>query len=472
MELLAAVSEFVSPSPSPYTAPSAHPTPAMERRGPPLDVLGGTNDLVFLICACVSVVASLCVVGSYLALTELRQHPASLIVGRSLSDIVFMVQFVVSFGILDSKSAHSFKCAPGVSCPQCVPYAFLAESTLIISEIYPAVLALDLAKSSSNPFFDSNDFLKRYHAVSVGAGLTVGLALIYGFGEAVSNANVIRICLVDNEQDSTSWFNPYLWGFVYAPIILFYLLAGWALLKSRARLRRGLPNTFKVRTEVLRNTQFYVLTYTVYWGLAAASYFGLFLVGRGKVPHHSNHTNHTNHTNHSEVNNSGALAGGGGSGGSGGLWAGDGADEFSAGAVMAAAAGGHSGSEGRHRPPHGIPGRIDGKGFDDTSFDPAAFPFALIFLAGRGLVTLLVWVCTKDICRAYRTERRRRLRSKCRGCGGNVVKTTSKLRYICTVCEDFVICSKCQATGYADGVEGHVAMIRTSKSQVIILFSV
>lgn len=267
------------------STPSASPH-ASPRPGPlqPSDAV----TIALAMSSALSVLGCLFVIGTYMCLRRLRRHPASLVVVRSVVDLLFCGEILASHVYLERESNPVDD--------DCRVYSVLTQFLAIAAELYSLVQAADLLISTSNPFTNFQKNTRYYHVVvlAVSTATAIAVLLLRDDGHAVFGRDAFLggICWLRRSSDDLSpsekavglaGLGKYLWLLFVIPLIVIYAVSTAALLIARRRLARGLPETFEARITVFKTSSRIVLCYVLYWVAAIGVYWGMAVALKGQA---------------------------------------------------------------------------------------------------------------------------------------------------------------------------------------------
>lgn len=191
-----------------------------------------------------SLMMSLSVVVSYIMIIPWRKHPSSLVLYRSMTSILFSINF-----ILEAISTNSGSCRN---------YATFTQFTLLAGEAWLTTIALDLVYSLTNPFISYKSNLKKYQIIVW--TFTSLISFVFYFDTSCQGRFDQGVCWV--KIDSTN--SPCLWGYFLFWMVCMYAYQIWAAVFAWLRLRKGLPLTFEVRKQCAQETFSCLFAYAVY----------------------------------------------------------------------------------------------------------------------------------------------------------------------------------------------------------------
>ena len=136
--------------------------------------------LVLMLTGIPSLIASVLVVVSYLCKRGWRRHPASLLVSRAIADGVWSAQLI---------GGTLYELTTGYL-PNCAVVSPIVQFSLFASELYLAMLCVDLLLSSNDPFTSFVSNRRRFHAIVIfGASVaTIGITVMPNFWSAAEDA--------------------------------------------------------------------------------------------------------------------------------------------------------------------------------------------------------------------------------------------------------------------------------------------
>lgn len=187
------------------------------------------------------------VVVSYIMIVPWRKHPSSLILNRTLSNILFSI-IIISEAISTSDA-------------RCSSYAVFTHLTILSGEGWLTTIALDLMYSLTNPFISYKSNLRKYQTVVF--VFTAFVTFIFANDTSCQGQFEQGICWVR----ITSTNSPCLWGYFLFWMVCMYVYQIYASVFAYFRLRKGLPITFEVRKQCAQETFKCLMTYAVYMSL-------------------------------------------------------------------------------------------------------------------------------------------------------------------------------------------------------------
>jgi len=204
-----------------------------------------------------TIVSSLFVIITYCCVERLRRHPASFIVGRCIFDLLFATIFVILYW---NKSAHT----------KCYIISPLLVFSLFGSNLYFIASSWNLRLNLKNPFKAETAYVKMSHFL---VWVTATTLIVYtGIVHASAFRYDYQICWIRSYKS----INPYLWTFVYSPVIIAIFYAWYVLVVMHLQLRNGLCATFAFRNDFLKECRVYTVTYSAYWTLAGICSMAVF----------------------------------------------------------------------------------------------------------------------------------------------------------------------------------------------------
>lgn len=209
--------------------------------------------------ALASLFASLFVLFSYAKFPSIRRHPSSLILWRSVLDVVLSVCFILLY-LWDGAKDN------------CGPLGFVFQVAVLGSPTFTFMVAVDLLAALRNPFRLPEANLPRYHAFVWSSSL--GSAVLLLATGSFDFRTGMQVCWIEN--NGSGRINALNWLLFFLPVLFYYvgsvLIVGYAT----KRLKAGLEASFSVRQRVLRNGQRYVLAFVLYWSAAIGVYAAVY----------------------------------------------------------------------------------------------------------------------------------------------------------------------------------------------------
>ena len=241
--------------------------------------------------ACISVVACMTVVVKYMRFKSVRRPPLSLLFWRTVSDLFFAVQFLVTLFVQLSVSRDSdyggvFWGKLDEYRDLCSGMAFFTQFTAFASEMWLLMICVDLVLSLTQPFRPLSTTPWRYHTVVWLSSLATAWALL---AFDLQGPSAIHICWVATANTSVADLPPsdckpskVVWDFSRSTVANWTLFYGWvvAILVfcllvvafATARLSEGLQATYEVRLQTIKDLRLYVGTGLSYWIVMATCY--------------------------------------------------------------------------------------------------------------------------------------------------------------------------------------------------------
>ena len=222
--------------------------------------------ILYLSFSVLSLVLSLTVILSYALFRSLRQHPNSFVFWRSLCDSLYSLQFVIFFTIQPPSSRHDY----------CRLFTPLFQFSLLSSQCWYTVLALDLLLSMRNPFLSLSSS-PLYHLFVWPTALLS--AVIIPLSGQQGYRPGLEICWIRASETST--VNLLTWAVFFIPTLLSFVFALLVMAYASTRLRQGLRESFNTRTAVLHNSLRYVASFSLYWSITAGIYLTIWWYEQG-----------------------------------------------------------------------------------------------------------------------------------------------------------------------------------------------
>ena len=243
--------------------------------------------------AVVSCLACTNVIYKYCTYHSVRRPPLSLLFWRTVTDLLFALQYLVTFFVQASvNDDQTFWGELPEYQGLCSAMSFYTQFTAFASEMWLLVICLDLCLSLTQPFRPYSPIQPKYHAAVWLSSLASAVVLL---ATNMQGASAINICwirqdksaIVPSENCTTShvwdratdwsteqsamWFLFYVWVIA---ILTFCILS---VLFATARLWEGLQATYEVRLQTIKDLILYVGTGVVYWMAASIIYLALML---------------------------------------------------------------------------------------------------------------------------------------------------------------------------------------------------
>ncbi|CAI5726204.1 unnamed protein product [Hyaloperonospora brassicae] len=219
-----------------------------------------------------SLIGCFYVVGTYLRVLALRQHPAGIMFGMSLYGAMY--QFLY---LLDQASTSV----------RCADIGIIVDFFLTGQETYMLIFAIDLLLVLKNPFSASKGQMTKYHIFGGLWSLLCAVVshfdtryALFGFCWLRSSCDVLTRAH-DEESHAHGSDSPIASGVFFAMYItVVYCTSLIAIVRTWNTFVKGLPDTFLTRKRIQRHLKYYVGCYFGYWTLVLAC-FTLFNV----LPH-------------------------------------------------------------------------------------------------------------------------------------------------------------------------------------------
>jgi len=205
---------------------------------------GVNHHLSYFVSSVFSSLGSLFVVVTFIRWKKYRKHPASLILGRCIFDLIFAVIFLVLYV---GDDIHR----------ECESYTPLMIFCLLGSNVYFIATSQNLLLSMKNPFRSVTAYVVRSHIV-VWVFAIITLCAVSSLDIAEYRYD-LQICWI--RSDSTG----YTWLFVHLPIIMGILHAYYVLFITWQRMKDGLNQTLDFRRAFLNKSVVYTVAYSIYW---------------------------------------------------------------------------------------------------------------------------------------------------------------------------------------------------------------
>lgn len=184
--------------------------------------------ICLVVASSLSCIASALVVASYIRLPPLRRHPGSLMVARSVADLVFCLSTSLSVSLdLHTQTPASEQDVDRA----CLGFALLTQFSAMAAEGFFLALAVDLVLSTSNPFTNFKENLWRYFGLTV----LISLATTIVLGVARDNGapvygrdNTLSLCWIKRYRFGTSDSNAYFYAMWAVPLVSLWVSQGTA----------------------------------------------------------------------------------------------------------------------------------------------------------------------------------------------------------------------------------------------------
>ncbi|KAF0709367.1 Aste57867_5957 [Aphanomyces stellatus] len=254
---------YASTAPSPNSIHSRAGARLTKKTHIPISSMSGTDDPTMLVCtptpgqaillttvSLLSLGGCLYVVGSFLYVPALRQHPAGIMFGMSVYGAVYQFMYLME--------NHE---SPG----ECSHAPFAVDFFLTGQETYMLIFAIDLLLALKNPFTASKGQMKNYHL----AGCLWSL-IFASISQCDSHFALFGFCWMDFatatlKTKSAELKAPPAGLFFALYILLIYTISLYAILRTWNTLLKGLPDTFMTRKRIHRHLKYYVGCFVFYW---------------------------------------------------------------------------------------------------------------------------------------------------------------------------------------------------------------
>uniref|UniRef100_K3WUB4 PIPK domain-containing protein n=1 Tax=Globisporangium ultimum (strain ATCC 200006 / CBS 805.95 / DAOM BR144) TaxID=431595 RepID=K3WUB4_GLOUD len=232
------------------------------------------TDQVLFLGALVSLLFSLVVVICYAKSEIVRAHPNPLIFSKSFVDLLLAGLYIFQYCATEYASSRVV-----------LPFriAALTQALLVCGEFWFFAIPIDLVQSITNPFTSYAYNFRVYWLYSTLSGTVCGFILWFLNDDNDGCANPEDCRLSGKEDQRFFWFhhNTDMPGFfwhrwiLYHLWVLVYLVFGFfCIWFVKRRLRRGLEETFDVRSRILKNGIFTCAIY-ISWSFAILCLFAL-----------------------------------------------------------------------------------------------------------------------------------------------------------------------------------------------------
>lgn len=133
--------------------------------------------------SCISMLACAFVLYTYVRFEELRRHPNSIVVTRTLCDAALAFVLIVEQSIRAS--------GQGAELADCRGFSFFFEFLLIASELCVLVMSYDLYIALHNPFIDYKANLRKYWLAVFSVAIIMGSILVGSGPQGASQQHAV-----------------------------------------------------------------------------------------------------------------------------------------------------------------------------------------------------------------------------------------------------------------------------------------
>jgi hypothetical protein len=173
-----------------------------------------------------------------------------------MSDVIFSLQFIILFSDNDGRN-------------HCNVFSFLFQFSVLSSQSWYFMNAVDLLRSMRNPFTDPKANIPIYHVFVWGMSLCTSIAIDATHHD--SYRMDMQLCWTSVTADG-SLFNYVNWLTFFIPTLCYYFFSIGTMVYAGLRLKKGLQETFATRQIVLFNGIRYVAGFCAYWTFAGIIY--------------------------------------------------------------------------------------------------------------------------------------------------------------------------------------------------------
>lgn len=211
------------------------------------------------------------VISSYIQVIPWRRHPSSLVLQRTVTNLLF--SFIIVFESITSM--YSTDSNAVINGRLCRGLSFLTQISLFAGEAYLFSVSVDLATSLTNPFSSYKINVRRYHIFAWLGAIISGLVLL---GDGSKCQGLIfessSICWINGSDTNitTLWQYRCFVGFFLSWVVLFYATALLVLYYAWIRLSNGLEITYAARQVIMSDTNRVVICYAVFYFTIAILY--------------------------------------------------------------------------------------------------------------------------------------------------------------------------------------------------------
>ena len=223
----------------------------------------------------------------------MRRPPLSLLFWRTVADLLFASQFLLTLFVQLSVSRETDGGVFWGRFPEyeslCNLMAFFTQFTAFASEMWLLMICVDLVLSLTQPFRQLKTNNHTYHAVVWLSSLATAAALLQFRMQGpsaihicwVATDNTSAAALPDDECSEAVWsFSPSTianWTLFYGWVVAILIFCVFVVVFATARLSEGLQATYEVRLGTIKDLRLYVGTGMAYWLVAATCYLLLLL---------------------------------------------------------------------------------------------------------------------------------------------------------------------------------------------------
>ena len=149
--------------------------------------------LALVVSTTLSVAGCALVIFTYVRWRRLRRHPASLVVMRSLLDLLLCVE------MLANRLYHRSE-SEGAEVDDCMAFSVLSQFLAVAAELFSLMLSFDLYRSISNPFTNYKSNMRLYHVLTwTVSAVTASMLLVIKEPDGrpiYGRDNVLDICWI------------------------------------------------------------------------------------------------------------------------------------------------------------------------------------------------------------------------------------------------------------------------------------
>eukprot|EP01029_Cantina_marsupialis_P026259 TRINITY_DN6_c0_g8_i1.p1 TRINITY_DN6_c0_g8~~TRINITY_DN6_c0_g8_i1.p1 ORF type:complete len:989 (+),score=205.96 TRINITY_DN6_c0_g8_i1:86-3052(+) len=190
-----------------------------------------------------------------------RQHPAPILLGKVIVDLIFCSRMFFADFIPDlDNNPH------GLSCKA---LAFLTQFGAFASEGFVLMSAIDLLVSLYRPFAYYKKSMLIYRIITLGGAAMSAIMMLVEPG--VQGVTESGLCWI--QFSGCDEINTNNWKYLYGWVIVFYLFALVALVIAVRRLKNGFTESCELRKLVIRNNCITVISFFIY-NVLIVSFFG------------------------------------------------------------------------------------------------------------------------------------------------------------------------------------------------------
>eukprot|EP01084_Bolivina_argentea_P208404 355334_1 len=209
----------------------------------------------------VTIICSSTVILSYILTPELRYNPSAIIFYRCIINFLSGICLGFLYFMEPSFLANNSIICSNVG--HCTLFLYLCSMFYLIK------LTWDLRTSIKNPFsspYSGGITKSNILIITVAIISSMIVRLDWGFYYGPT----VQFCAIKTHELYD--LNPYNIVFVWCPLLIVVAFSIFVTIYSFIRLRSGLPNTFIIRREVIRNAWLYCIIYTLYFATVSICY--------------------------------------------------------------------------------------------------------------------------------------------------------------------------------------------------------